>query len=114
MAAAAVTLPDSVMSSPFLITSVDCSVLTSAQEENIPHGGPDGGTPFMVLFVQTAAATSDAVCNGSWEATDTTNNEIDCTFQVEGGGNIANATFRMLCFFENAAAQDESSLDEWS
>jgi hypothetical protein len=100
MAAALVDRFEVLMGEPIVMSRVQLSSLTSAQAEDVLHGGPSGASPFAVILETVAAATSGTVSMERAIVSDSTaNNTCRLVFTVSGGGNIANAVVRATFLF---------------
>lgn len=72
----------------------------------MPHGGPSGREPFKVDVGGKTLSTTDGVrlLDIHTVSTDTTNDQLDFTAIVSGGGtDTETLTFDVFCYFAEAA-----------
>lgn len=106
MAAATTSEAKVLLAVPYVISTVQLSVLTSDQNEDVSHQGPSGRSPFLVLPMVTAAATSGDQVTAEWvRASDSTSNDtVRVKARVASGGDISGAKLTVLCFFSDQAS----------
>ena len=98
---------------PFFMSKVVLKTLTTAQTENVSHGGPKGEAPIAVFFaVETEATDQKLVACSRLPGSDSlTNGTVAIVASSEGGGSIAGAKVAVYCLFASRQNQTGTSLD---
>ena len=87
------------------------SGLTSGALTNIPTLGPTALAPKAVSFTVTTRPTDGSDVGMTWEASDTTNTEVDLRFSASAGGSLGGAKVKVYLDYLEAARQDGQSIN---
>ena len=86
-----------------VVMQLDFSSMTDGQLETVSHGGPSGVRPYQITCETTLrSAAGDLVLMEHVRASDdTTNDTVTLRFTASGGGNLTDATARVLVYFDS-------------
>lgn len=93
-----------------LVIEKTLSGLTSSALVNLPTSGPTALAPRFVEFVTSTRPTDGSTIGMSWEASDTTNTEVDLRFVASDGGSLGGGKVKVLLKYLEAARQDRQSI----
>ncbi len=88
------------------------SGLTSLLTATIPHNGPAATSCDFVEFALTTRPTDGSNVTLASFTTDTTNNELDLTFNCDDGGSMDGAVVKVLAHWRAAGRQDGQSINQ--
>jgi hypothetical protein len=87
------------------------SGLTSSALVNLPTRGESALAPNRVDFTVTTKPTDGSAVSMVWEASDTTDTEVDLRFRADGGGSLSGCILKVYLKYLDEARQDGTSIN---